>query len=381
MAKKVLFLIESLAGGGAEKVLITLLNHMNRQAFDVTLCCVSNVGVFLDELDPSVDRRSILPEPSKLSGMSFLLYKLKYKLVYSWLPIRWVYRLFVPKGYDVEVAFVEGFATKLIAASSSKVSKKIAWVHIDLEHLPWTQDNGIFRSLEEEKACYSRFDRIICVSQAVADAFKRIYEPKTTVSVLHNPIDSRHIVFRAKEDCPIPSKSRIRIVSMGRLVPQKAFDRLLRVASHLKKDGFSFELWILGDGRDRRSLDDLIDKEHLRENVLLWGFKQNPYPYIASADLFVCSSLAEGFSTAIIEALVLGVPVVATDCAGVRELLEGSGCGIISSNDDESLYFALKQVLGNSQTMLSLKQSVHIMKIAFPLEPAVASIESLLAKC
>lgn len=381
MAKKVLFLIESLAGGGAERVLITLLNHMDRQAFDVTLCCVSNVGAFLDELNPSVDHQSILPEPSKLSGMSFLLYKLKYKLVYSWLPIRWVYRLFVPKGYDVEVAFVEGFATKLIAASSSKVSKKIAWVHIDLEHLPWTQDNGIFRSLEEEKASYSRFDRIICVSQAVADAFKRVYEPQTTVSVLHNPIDTSHIVFRAKEDCLIPSKSRIRMVSMGRLVPQKAFDRLLRIASRLKKDGFAFDLWILGDGRERRLLEGLIDKEYLRDNVVLWGFKQNPYPYLASADLFVCSSLAEGFSTAITEALVLGVPVVATDCAGVRELLEESGGGIISSNDDESLYFALKQVLGDSQILHSLKLSALKMKTAFPIEPTLASIESLLATC
>ena len=381
MAKKVLFLIESLAGGGAERVLITLLNHMDRQAFDVTLCCVSNVGAFLDELNPSVDHQSILPEPSKLSGMSFLLYKLKYKLVYSWLPIRWVYRLFVPKGYDVEVAFVEGFATKLIAASSSKVSKKIAWVHIDLEHLPWTQDNGIFRSLEEEKASYSRFDRIICVSQAVADAFKRVYEPQTTVSVLHNPIDTSHIVFRAKEDCLIPSKSRIRMVSMGRLVPQKAFDRLLRIASRLKKDGFAFDLWILGDGRERRLLEGLIDKEYLRDNVVLWGFKQNPYPYLASADLFVCSSLTEGFSTAITEALVLGVPVVATDCAGVRELLEESGGGIISSNDDESLYFALKQVLGDSQILHSLKLSALKMKTAFPIEPTLASIESLLATC
>lgn len=381
MAKKVLFLIESLAGGGAERVLVTILNHLDRQAFEVTLCCVSNVGVLLENLNPFICYRPILPDPSRLSWGRALLYKIKYKLVYSWLPIRWVYRLFVPKGNDVEVAFVEGFATKLVAASTSRSSKKIAWVHIDLEHLPWTQDSKVFRSLEEEKACYAQFDRIICVSQAVAATFNKVYAPKTTISVLYNPIDSDHVVFGAKENCMIPDKSGVRIISLGRLVPQKAFDRLIRIASRLKKDGFTFELWILGDGRDRRLLEDIVDKENLQENVVLWGFKQNPYPYLASADLFVCSSRAEGFSTAITEALVLGVPVVATDCAGVRELLEESGCGIISSNDDDSLYFALRWVLGNNQILHSLKIAALKMKDAFPLDQAIASIEALLTTC
>lgn len=381
MRKKVLFLIESLAGGGAENVLSTIVKYLDKAKFDITLCCVSNVGPFLRHLPSSVNYHYILPDPSELTGIKLLLYRVKYKLVHSWLPTKWVYRFFVPKGNDIEVAFVEGFATKLVAASPFKRTKKIAWVHIDLAQLSWTQDCGVFRGLEDEIANYSRFDRIVCVSKAVSDAFKKVYKPRPNVSVVYNPIDSDNILSRSKEDCRIPDKSKLRLVSMGRLVPQKAFDRLLRVASRLMNDGFDFDLWIMGDGICRNALNNLVEKEGLSDRVVLWGFKPNPYPYLASADLFVCSSLAEGYSTAATEAIVLGIPVVTTDCAGMREMLVDSGCGLITSNDEMSLYQGLKTVLESPSTLMTLKKAALEKRYTFSINGLMAPIEALLEEC
>ena len=124
-----LFLIESLSGGGAEKVLTTLLQYLDSNKFDVTLCCIVDCGKYVNDVKPYVHYTSILPNPEQIKGIRKLIYQLKYKLIYSWLPLRLVYKWFVPHHADVEIAFVEGFATKLLAHSTNKQAKKIAWVH------------------------------------------------------------------------------------------------------------------------------------------------------------------------------------------------------------------------------------------------------------
>ena len=345
-----MFLIESLSGGGAEKVLVTLLKHLDKSRFDVTLCCISNTGKFLDELPGDVRYRYLLPAGLGLSLLGSFWYKFRYKLVYNLLPLRWVYRFSIPKGNDVEVAFTEGFATKLLAYSPNVKAKKIAWVHIDLQQNPWTQARKIYRNLEEEKQCYAAFDSIICVSESVAHAFKSVYTPASQVSVLYNPVDPEEIRRRAKDSCVVawhPDDRVVRLVSVGRLVHQKGYDRLLRICGQLRREGYQFDLCILGEGNDRKELEHLVEKECLRENVRLPGFLANPYPLVASAALFVCPSRAEGYSTAVTESLILGVPIIATECAGMRELIGESGCGIITNNYEKAFYHGLKSLLDN----------------------------------
>ena len=378
---KILFLIESLSGGGAEKVLVTLLKHLDKTRFDATLCCVSNVGPFIEDVRLNTSYRYLLPDPSNLSGLPLLFYKIKHHLIYSWLPAAWCYRLFIPKGNDVEVAFTEGFVTRLLSFSTNKISKKIAWVHIDLESNPWTQQKGVFKDLEEECACYSRFDRIACVSESVAVVFKRLYKPSVPVSVLYNPIDYDTVVSQSKELVSLPQKMRFRIVSIGRLAPQKAFDRLLAIAGKLQREGFNFDLWILGEGEQRNYLKQIAFREGLKDIVTFWGFKDNPYPYIAASDLFVCSSLAEGFSTAATEALIFGVPVVTTECAGMRELFGNYECGIIVDNDKDALYEGLKTVLADKDLYDKYKLNAEKRAEDFNLSSTIEPIQDFLEGC
>lgn len=375
MRKKVLFVIESLSGGGAEKVLSVLLKHIDKTRFDVTLCTVVEIGVYMDEVKKYVSCTSILGNPNRKTFLGKIWYRFKYKCVYNWLPLKWVYRLFIPQGNDVEVAFVEGFATKLMAASSNKQAKKLAWVHMDLINNHWIE--SIYRNITEEQLSYQKYDQIIGVSKQVTNSVQHLYHLKNVITC-YNPIESDVILKWAGENLSLPlKKESLRLVSVGRFVPQKAFDRLLRVVNRLYKEGFSMELWLLGDGEQRSLLEQYIRDKNLETIVTLWGFQANPYPYLQQSDLFVCSSVSEGYSTAVTEALIIGLPVVTTACSGMDELLDNGIYGIITTNDEDALYEGVKRYFTHSDLLNTYKEQAIQYKDRVTLKQQMSHIEDL----
>lgn len=381
--RKVLFLIESLSGGGAEKVLSTLLKHIDKTKFDVTLCCVVDTGKYVEEVKPYVRYTSILPNPTVLKGLNALLYKIKYALVYRWLPLRLVYNWFVPKGADVEVAFVEGFTTKLLSNSSNKKAKKIAWLHTDFNNHHWTI-GSVFRSIVEERSCYEKYNQIVTVSDTANNAFQSVFPSiNVPVTTIYNPIDNedilRHSLVSIGEDRK--DIGVLRIVSVGRLTAVKAFDRLLHIVGKLKRLDYKVELWLLGEGEKRKELEDIIKQENISDIVTLWGFQSNPYKYMVHCDLFVCSSIGEGYSTAITEALIVGLPVVTTDCSGMAELLKGGECGIITENSEAALFEGVRSLLDHPESLLKYKEKAKVRGNEFSISHLMKPIEDLLALC
>lgn len=377
MRKNILFLIESLSGGGAEKVLVTLVNNLDRSKFDITLCCVVNTGKYVSALNSDVHYTYIIPDISSLKGIKRWYYSFLYHLVYQWLPLKWVYKLFVPQNKDVEVAFVEGFATKLLSHSTNRKSKKIAWVHIDLEQFHWTE--SIYKDIEEEQMCYQQYNQIITVSDTALSAFKRIFkEVRIPIQTLYNPIDSNEILSKGKEKISCIKTSKIRLVSVGRLVHQKAYDRLLRIVNLLIQQNYPIELWIIGEGEEKSKLESYIRENGLEKVVTLLGFQSNPYAYLAQCDLFVCSSVSEGYSTAVTEALILGLPVITTRCSGMDELLLDGECGVITENSEEALYIGLKTLLDNPEQLLFYKHQTESRGKDFSLKNLIHPIEHLL---
>ena len=344
-----MLLIESLSNGGAEKVLVTLLQNLDTSKFDVTLCSIVDVGIHRKALPSNIKYISILKEPT--SFITRIIYKIKYRLVYDILPLQLVYSLFVPHDSDVEVAFVEGFSTKLLSYSTNKKSKKIAWVHTDLINNHWIE--SIYQSKSEELRSYRKYDIIIGVSNTVVNSVKKLYE-LDNVKLLHNPIDSDSITNQARKGGH--KSEKFRLVSVGRLVEQKGYDRLLRVFCRLIDKGFDIELLILGEGPDRDKLQSYIDQHNLQNRVDMPGFLENPYAEIVSCDLFICSSRSEGYSTAVTEALILGIPVVTTNCSGMDELLGNGEYGIIAENNEQKLYDAIENLLNNRDELSYFKQ-------------------------
>ena len=374
--KRILFVIESLGRGGAEKVLITLLQNIERSKFNVTLCTIVDTGVHKKNIPQDIKYTTIISLKSFCGSqyLGNLVYKIKYKLVYNILPLTWVYKLFIPKGNDVEIAFVEGFTTKLVSHSSDKRSKKLAWVHTDLVNNHWI--GSVYRNIKDELNSYKKYNRIIGVSKNVVSSIRTLYGLEN-VSVVYNPINSDEILEQATTSLLIPSQ-RFRIVSTGRLVEQKGYDRLLRIFKRLVDDGLDIELLLLGEGEDREKLQTFIDQHELQSRVYMPGFLENPFAEMSSCHLFVCSSRSEGYSTAVTEALILGLPVVTTECSGMDELLSNGKYGIITSNDEESLYAALKDIIKDRDKLEYYKQKSIERGQDFSLDKLMNSIEKLL---
>lgn len=375
--RKVLFLIESLAGGGAEKVLTTLVQHIDKEQFDVTVCAISGGGKYEDVVKKQVVYHSILNEPKSGNVWEKWLYVLKHHMVYKWLSLSWVYRIFVPQYNDVEVAFVEGFSTKLLSHSTNQRAKKYAWVHIDLHQNHWTKN--IYSNLREETEAYNRYTKIFGVSNTVVAAFWKEF-PNVTVPVetIYNPIDTRDILCRANEIVDMERGKSLLMVSVGRLEPQKSYMRLLRIAKNLIEDGMDVELWILGDGTERNLLEQYVSENKMQERVCLLGFHTNPYKYLRQGDLFVCSSLSEGYSTAVTEALILGLPIITTDCSGMAELLKNGECGVITENDEAALYEGLKRLLTDKSLLKHYRHKAIERGKEFSIEHLMKPIETIL---
>ena len=371
----ILFLIESFAGGGAEKVLSVLIKHFNYENFEVTVCPIADDGIYCGEVKRQVDHyKSIISY--KGSSLRQLWNKIKYKLVYSYLPLSWVYKLFVPQGNDIEIAFCEGFVTKLLSHANSE-SKKIAWIHTDLRDNPWPIKLGIYKNIDEEKKAYSTFHKIVCVSQSACQSFCSLYGLDDKAIAIYNPIDVNDIrskIGQKKRD----KDGTIRLISVGRLVPQKGFDRLLKVVKRLHDGGYSAHLLILGEGDERKTLEKYVGSCDMQSYVSLPGFSENPYQEMSESDLFVCSSRAEGFSLVIAEAMVLGIPVISTYCSGPNELLQEGKYGMLVENSEGGLYQGIKTLLNDQTKLDKLREMVLSGEKMFSVDETMHHIEQLL---
>lgn len=329
---KILFFIDDLAGGGAEKVLRTLVNNMDQSKFQITVHTIN-----------AADPEGLLVSGIRYRAINRCKTPLGKKLFSYWIrlcaELKWLYPLYIKDDYDVEVAYLECGPTKIIAGSTNKKAKKIAWVHCDLE-----KKENLSLQFEKMKQHYQAFNRIVCVSQNVKDSFAHLFGSKPEIIVLYNVNDEKDINAKASE-FPVVKESGKNLVALGRLTTQKSFDRLLQACALLKRDEYDFHLRILGEGPERQNLEALIVDLHLESFVSLVGFQTNPYPYVNTADLVVCSSVYEGLSTVVTEALILGKPVVTTPCTGMQELLGDSQYGLITKDSAQGIYEGIKKLL------------------------------------
>ncbi len=374
LMKHLLFFVESLSGGGAEKVLVTLLRHLDKRKYAITLVALVDTGILKEEIDiEKICYRPVI-RPSSNPFVS-LWNKAKYKLIYKYLPERLACKWIIPqKGIDLYVAFTEGFATKLLAFAPGP---KLAWVHIDLSKFPWTIEKKVFRNLEEESSFYHRFNNIVCVSNSVELAMKSHYGLINTRTIL-NPIDSEGILTKARlfnaRDYQLDNS--FRIASVGRLCHQKGYDSLIPLIGRLRDNHFNISLFLIGEGEDLRKLKTMTEEFHLENTIVFTGYLNNPYALMSQMDLFVCSSRAEGFSLAIAEAICLGLPIISMNCSGPDQLLDGGHYGVLCE-DYDALYNALEKAVANRAFLNLLKDKAKNRAAFFNLSVTMRQVESL----
>lgn len=378
MKKKIMFMINSLYGGGAEKVIQTILNNLDTSKYEITLYSMHREKIDRQCYKSAFDYKVIFDDCKSnnkfIKIFNTLFYKVK-GFIFNNCSSKVFYKLFIHEKYDVEIAFIEGESTKIIAGSSNKNSKKLAWVHIDLLSNPWT--SFLYKDVIDEKNHYEKYDKIICVSSSVKESFIKKYKIADNVIVLHNPFDKKEILDKSNFDCDLKNND-FKMISVGRLEPQKGYDRLINIAAKLKSDGFKFKIYILGDGSLKSLLINTISEYELQDYVELLGFKENPYCYMKNCDLFVCSSRSEGYSTVIAEAIIIGMPIVSTDCAGIHELFGKYDCGLISKNNEEDLYQKLYEVLSDKSILSFYSSQSKLRGKEFSLEYVISKIEELI---
>lgn len=340
---KLFFMINTLRGGGAEKALINLLNQLNSEDYEVTLLSVEG-GVFVNEIPKHVHHYQLVGEKDSFAN------RIKKKIIYH-MP-SFVFRsLFIKGKFDYEIAYLEGFSTKILSSRRSQ-TKTIAFVHCDIgKHQAISKSRYFYSKITKY---YKRFHKVCFVSKDIQQSFETSYIKLDNACVIHNIINKDEIVDLSKlEPSFIYSTLGMKIISIGRLEQVKGFKRLLNVIKKLE-DEFVFELVILGDGSEYLELKDEIVAKKIR-SVKMLGFQKNPYPILAQSDLFLCSSYTEGYSTVVNESLLLGVPILTTDCSGMKEIFNNGKEGIIVDNSEMGIENGLRKILNDKDFYSSLK--------------------------
>lgn len=344
MKKRILFINGPLVGGGAEKVLVDILNNIDYNRFDVDLALIKKEGVHLDKIPHQVN---VIELWSPKSLHYFVSVKFSTKLHSN----RWLAQRMnsgrLRKDYDVEIAFLEGWPTKLLGLRKTN-AKKIAWIHTDLEKFHISK--SCYHNPKEERETYGSMRDVIAVSEeAGLGISKTMPEIQDRIRIINNPIIKQNVEKLAESE-PNPyeaydwrEKSLV-VVTVARLRREKNPERLLEVAALSQKNGLKIKFIWLGEGEIK---EDIIQKRNdmgLAEVVEFIGFKKNPYPYIKHADIMMLPSDIEAFSVVTCETMCLHTPIITTATAGQSQLLGADERGLITDFSAESLYNALSRL-------------------------------------
>ena len=348
--KKMLIVAGKIYGGGAERVLVDLINGLDEQEYDITLYTMTKDNFEKSGITRRVDYRTVYTDVSGKSGFGRIIGKLRNKLlneIYNRCSANSFYKRVFKEKYDVELAAIEGYTTRIVSGSTNPDSNKIAWLHTDLNTNHWSKI--AFRCDAEEVAAYNGFDRVICVTENVRNILHDKYGAGIKSVVIPNPIKKDNILALSRMgECEIEkAPDTLRVVFLGRLQGEKGADRLLEAHNKLINEGKKLELFVIGDGCDMDKIRCYVNDNELEASVKLFGFLDNPYPYMKTADLFVCPSRAEGFGLVLVEAMILDLPVMSTDCAGPNEILADGRYGMTVGNSTDGIYNGIKEFIEN----------------------------------
>lgn len=371
MKTNVLIIQESMTGGGAERVLATILNNFDRSRFNITLLLIYKTGVLLDSIPDDIEVLNIFADMQVLSTR-IINHFYKIRNFFRELSVR---RIIGKRRFDVVISFMEGSVAKLHSQLFDLAPRHLSWVHTDLKTGRWYD---FWFKEKEEREFYKHIDKVAFVSIGAREVFKTMFETKACLDIIYNPIDKQEIV-RKSEECEKETDNLFTIINVGRLTELKRQDRLILAARILKDRGHRFRINILGSGDLENDLKTLSLKTGTDDCVNFIGFVKNPYPWMRNADVFCLTSQAEGFALVVAESMILRVPVVTTRITGPMELLSGGG-GIFTSEDPEDIADKLETLMTHPDELARLKAETASCANQFNLENVMERIYDFILK-
>lgn len=396
--KKVLFVINTLGCAGAETALIELLKSLDEKEYELSLYVLMGQGEMIDKIPENVKllndhycKDSVLSKQGKQAMMktvwrSFwengnVFGKFAYivrtfsamRRTGKFYPDKILWRVIsdgsprLEETYDLAVAYLEGGSTYYVA-DHVKAKKKAAFIHIDYE------SSGYTRGMDRN--CFDKMDRIFTVSDEVKKHFLNVY-PKyqDKVKVFHNIINQDEIRRKAGEETGFEDHfDGVRLLTVGRLTYQKAYDIAIDAMKLIKDRGYKVRWYILGEGSERPALEKKVKELGLEKEFLMPGAASNPFPYYKQADIYVHATRFEGKSIAIQEAQTLGCAIIASDCNGNREQIVQEKDGLLCQLNPESIAEAVISLVEDRDKRIRLgnaakeKDIVHKGEIKLLLE-------------
>jgi len=372
---KVLFRHRSMEMGGVEKVVLSMLNNLNRDKFDMTICLNINQGELRNEF-PKHIRKVYLTEGKEDFSTNPVIQKIqlarrKLKLNQAEKNPKVADKLLNEK-YDVEIATTYA-VYKTVLNSTNKKSKKIAWLHSDLTlpgFDPYRED--IFNSMKQ-------FDYIIYGSQQCKDVldqkFPDVKFPPGKVVLNAIPIEDLKIKAKA---FPTDFGDVPTFVSVGRLHFRKGYRTLLETHKRLLDNGLIHNIIVIGDGDDFDILTKRIEELGVQNSFKLLGTQMNPYPYVKNADFYIMPSESEGWPLIIAETLILQKPILATNVGGVPEMIEHKKTGYLTEYSQEGLYEGIKEFLTNKNLVQEIQENLKDIEKQFDNKKIFDAVEEII---
>jgi len=353
--KKIIFRNRSLEMGGIETVLLNILNHLDQDRYEIVLLLNYLQGEFINRVPAHIRVLAVGENSEDFSKNVFLkvLQKIKRRLKYGFFEVfpAYFYKKNQLLDYDVEVAFSH-YMMKSILKSPNRKSKKIFWIHGDLRNSGFgTEQNQKF--VDE----MLKFDTGVFVSKHGKNVVEKNWRVELkNAKVLYNPLNIKQIQAKAREN--VEEKFRdIDFVAVGRLFFAKGFADLVEAHHQLISEGYKIKTLLIGDGIQRKELENFVEKYNMKDNFFLYGYSDNPVKYMQNARYFLLPSYSESYPMVIGEALILNKPVLATDVGGVSEMVQNEVNGLLFKPGKAELYETMKRVL--DEPALAQKLSAH----------------------
>ena len=313
--KKLLFSAHNLDLGGIETALVTLVNYLSNQGYDVTIALEKREGVFLERLHKEIK----IIEYNTNTNKNIIIRK----SCNLWNRIKFIVK------YKNKFDFSASFATYSLASSfmARTASKNSAlWGHSDYFTLYQGNTEEVKKFFQDIKV--EEFKHIIFVTQKGANTFLEIFPNfKEKTIICNNLIDGENIIKKSHELVEDAQKENIpTFLNVGRHEERaKKLTRIIEATKMLKKENYQFRVLFIGDGEDTDLYKQKVKEENLEDTIFLLGRKENPYPYFTISDCVILSSEYEGYPVVYLESFVLNKPIITTKVSDYEQVEKGRG--------------------------------------------------------
>jgi glycosyltransferase involved in cell wall biosynthesis len=373
---KILLISHKMNLGGTEKALLSFLNALEEKQISVTLFLLERGGKLEKEIPQWVqviyykDFESIKPLVENPLYLTILHYFKTFQwfkmLQFSWIYTKikltgnwdYIYQ-FVLKEYpftgtfDKAIAFAGpfDFITYLIYKKVD-AQEKIQWIHFDVSQVIHNKNFG--------NKYYPYFQKIFCVSENAKSIFDNYFPQfQAKTFVFKNIVSSKELEKKANNGETFNDNYKgKRIVTLGRLSIEKGQQMIPSIVKRLKEEGLDFKWYLIGDGKLKANLEQQIKENNIENQLILLGSKLNPYRYLKECDLYVQTSLHEGYCLTIHEAKVFNRPVITTNVASASNLIVDQEDGLIVPIDEGSICQGISELLRNESKLKSFEKSL-----------------------